>query len=336
MTDQKDYQSDSVEASFGVEPSAIEAVPDTTAEFAELLSEDAELQIEIEAVEEAEADPVSDKSNLVRLLIPLLVLLAAGAGYLWLASGAPDSPAPVVQTAKQPIPLPQPPPVTTAVELPTPVAEQSAGAQSEPAVTAAPAKDARPALAAVLDVAVAEAVPAPPAGLTDLKPSVATASAPLPAVPPGLYTVQVGAFRQPESLEEARRIAARTGYPVRVEEARQMTRMTRLLYGRFSAEVATLKLAELPTLAATAAFQVTDGDQSAIYVGSFSQPDKARAYAEALADQGLVVEAESVEVPVPLYKLKLGPFRDRAAAEQAAVDARAGGLSAQVLRKPVP
>lgn len=334
MTDPRDNQSASAESSFSAEPPERAALTDGPEEYSEPLHEDEELQIELVSGEEDETHAASLPSRLARLLIPLLVLIAATAGYLLLASETPDSSPPVGQTAKQPIALPQLPsaPVdgtlSPAGTLPGAVqplpATPAAGHEGSPEPTAAmtiPATAAAPVLPAVPPAGTAPAVNKP---------------APMPAQPPGDYSVQVGAFRQLESLQAARRLADRTGFPLRVEETRQMTSMTRLLYGRFPAEVANHKLAELPALAAAAAFQVAGDELTSIYVGSFSRLDKARAYAQVLAKQGLVVEEEAVEVPVPLFKLKLGPFHGREAAEQAAVVARASGLSAQVLRKPVP
>jgi len=337
MTDQKDNEFGFEEAGFGEEEFTIEESVPLAAPDAEMTGDVAE---EFAAEIEGGAEP--RKSSMTRILLLVLLLLVAGGGYFFFATEAPEPGGAAVKTAKQPIslpaklsakPVPAKAPAATepSVPAPTPPAEATEAAANPVAKTAAASKpelsmpDAETAVApAKVATAPVVAKPAP----------VAAKPTPVPAARQGDYSVRVGAYLLQSNLKNAQKMADQTGYPSRIEEARKLTKMTRLLYGRFPPVDAASKLAELREQS-PAAFEIANGGQIALYAGSYTSLDKARRYADLLYEKGVVLEEEAVEVPIPLYILKLGPFSDRAAAEQAATKAEAVGLPAQVVKKPV-
>jgi len=331
MTDQNDNEFDFEEAGISEEEFIIaeSAQPD---EPEVELTEEPLAEFEVEVEDEGEPEEQARKRPVTRILWLVLLLLVAGGGYFLLVSDEPEPAPSPIQTSKQPISLPDKPPVK-----PAPVKQVVAEAPAAPVVSATvsdvPAKPVEVAVDAPAE-APAKAAEKP---VTTEKATVTPAVIePLPekAVPHGAYSVQVGGYLLQSNLQDAEKKALRTGYPSQINEARKVTRMTRLFYGRFAPAEADAKLAEL-TEKSPGAFKVVERDQVAVYAGSYSNQDQARRSADLLLEKGLSLKEVGVEVPVPLYILKLGPFTDRAAAEKAARDAEAVGLPTLVVKKPV-
>jgi len=340
MTDQKDNEFGFEEGVAEEELTIEESVPlaaadaDMTGDVAE------EFAVEVEE-EGTEEEP--RKSSMTRILLLVLLLLIAGGGYFFIATEDLEPGGAAVKTAKQPISLPaklsvKPAPASVpavtepSIPAPTPSAKATETAAKPVAKTVATASKpessmpAAEAAAAQVKVATVPVVAEPA--------QIVAEPTPAPAAPQGDYSVQVGAYLLQSNLKNAQKMAEQTGYLSRIEEARKLTKMTRLLYGRFAPAEAESRLAELREHS-PAAFKIADGDQIAIYAGSYTSLDKARHFADLLYEKGVALEEAAVEVQIPLYILKLGPFSDRAAAEQAAQKAEAVGLPAQVVKKPV-
>lgn len=335
MTDQKDNE-------FGFEEEGVAEEEFTIEESVPLAAADADMTGEVAAeftveVEDEGAVEEPRKSSMTRILLLVLILLVAGGGYFFFATEDPEPGGAAVKTAKQPISLP----AKLSVK-PAPASVPAVTEPSVPAPTTPPAKATETAAKPVAKTVAAASKPEssmPDAEAAAAQVKVATVPVvaeptPAPAAPQGDYSVQVGAYLLQSNLKNAQKMAEQTGYLSRIEEARKLTKMTRLLYGRFSPAEAETRLAELREQS-PAAFKIADGDQIAIYAGSYTSLDKARHFADLLYEKGVVLEEAAVEVQIPLYILKLGPFSDRAAAEQAAQKAEAVGLPAQVVKKPV-
>jgi cell division septation protein DedD len=334
MTDQNDNEFGFEEAGFSEEEFTIEEPAPSEEPEVELTEEPID-EFEVVAEDEGEPEEEARKSSMTRILLPVLLLLVAGGAYFFLVSEEPEPSRVPVQTAKQPIALPTKPPIKPApakpvvAEVPVPVTPAKlSDVPAKPVEQAAeaPQLPKTPAL-------VAEKAAATEKTTSEATPSV-TETQPAEVSPHGAYSVQVGAYLLQSNLQDAEKKAARTGYPSLVKEARKVTSMTRLLYGRFTPTEADAKLAELKQQS-PGAFKIVEGDQVAVYAGSYSNLDKARRSADLFFEKGLSLEEVAVEVPIPLYILKLGPFTDRAAAEKAVRDAKAVGLPTQVVKKPV-
>jgi len=332
MTDQDDNE-------FGFEEDGIPEEELTIVELAQPdepeveLTEEPLAEFEVEVEDEGKPGEQAHKSPVTRILWLVLLLVVAGGGYFFLVSDEPGPATSPVQTSKQPISLPDKPPVKPAPAKQV-VAETPAAPVVSNTVSDVPAKPGEVAVDAPAEApAKAAEKPATTEKTTaEVTPAV-TEPLPEKVFPHGAYSVQVGGYLLLSNLQDAEKKAARTGYPSQVDEARKVTRMTRLLYGRFAPAEADAKLAELREMS-PGAFKVVEGDQVAVYAGSYSNLDQARHSADLLFEKGLRLKEVAVEVPIPLYILKLGPFTDRAAAEKAARDAEAFGLPTLVVKKP--
>lgn len=81
--------------------------------------------------------------------------------------------------------------------------------------------------------------------------------------------------------------------------------------------------------------QVQPGDSAyAINVGLFADEGNARRAEALLHESGLLVEVQTLSTPRgPLTRVRVGPFLQREAAEEAAQGIRALGLEAVVFRR---
>jgi SPOR domain len=331
MTDQNEGEFSYEADEFSEKEFLIEAADDSRGSGTGPVGNDVE-EYEV-GIDEDLIEELPRKNPLTRILLLLLVLVVAAGGYFYLTATEKPSQEVRVQTQKQPIvkPARQPAPtVTTAPAAPT-IADriEPASVASKPEQPPAPvtaAAQAKPAMPANL----VEPVVPPATPKTEVSQGPVTAA----VAPVGDFSVLAGAYLQQSNLLNAELAASRIGYPYRVVVARKPMAMTRLRYGIFSPAVAKAKLAELKGFASSA-FKINDGEQVAVYAGSYASLDKARRFADLLSQKGVGLEEVAAEVPVPLYQLKLGPFADREAAEQAAQAASAAGLPVLVMAKPV-
>jgi|GEM_PF-1219187 len=304
------------------------------------------------------------------LVLLLLVLCLAGVYFFLTPEPAPvvHAPAPVIK--KQPIPLPVAPsapasepdrtaPGTTITGAPAPPVE-SAVRPLEKGVVEESLSQEDVAVVEPATVSPTEPTPAPtteptPAPTTEptTEPTPVSTTAPttastapveaqiktnpamVPSVSPspsGKYVLQGGAFLVHGNLVEAEKTVRELGFEPRLETGQKTEKMTRLRVGLYAPEEARAKLKEIKGLAPDA-FLVRAGDQVGVYAGSYYDLDKSRRYADSLYQQGLRVEEEYVEIPLPLTILTFGDFPDMATARQAAERARAKGLDVLIVQR---
>jgi cell division septation protein DedD len=328
MTDQNEQEFSFEDDGFSEKEFLIEEATEPGAPQADREGDGAgefEVEIDEEQIEEAPR-----RNPITRILLLVLLLVAAAGGYFYLTPTDEPPQQAQMQIQKQPITMPikqpvqaapvavpemtgQPKPAPVPPEPTEPVAPAPSPAEVKPAVADKPA-----------DPVVAKVAPVAP---------VSSRPAAAAVAPGGGFSVLAGAFLQQKNLMNAELKVARTGYPFQVEEARKLAAMTRLRYGVFTPGEADAKLADLKRFAPLA-FKVKEGDQVAVYAGSYASLDIARRFADRLYEKGLVLEEVVADVPLPLYKLKIGPFADRAAADKAAREASAAGLPVLVVKMP--
>lgn len=287
------------------------------------------------------------------LLLLLLLLLVAGAGYYFLVFlPAQEAPAPE-PVAQKPMGKPVPPP-PVAQSVPPKPAQTAAQSQAAPAAPPQPAatpvasapKPAAPVTSPVAagkpEATTAAPVPQPPPATAKPTPVPATPSkpAPVPAAQPvaktpptpalsGVFQLRCGPFAQRENLLAAEKKVRQMGYEPRVSTVKRPTAMVRLRVGNYPPQEAEARRAELATRY-PGAFLVAREDQRVLYAGSFHNLDEARRLADRLYQDGIRTEEEAAKVNIPLKLVSFGDFADRAAAEQAAGQARTAGLEVEI------
>jgi hypothetical protein len=290
--------------------------------------------------------PTGRKASSSRTLLLLLLLLAVagGGGYFVMMNEPepPPAPQPVVQRQAIPIARPQAAPATPA-EPATAVtsAGEVAAVVAEPApATDAPAPAAQVAAAppgpaeVPVSSAVAPTVPAEQPPVTaavavqpppSVLPAVAREPVKAPAPVAGKFTLVSLLYADQGNVTTVQQGARKLGFQPTVTTVTRDATMTRLRYGTFRPEEAPARLQELKKVA-PAAFTLRQGELVSVYAGSFAVQEKARAFADLLYQQQILVEEEVVQVKVPLQQVSFGSFADRSAADKAAARARAAGM----------
>ncbi len=277
---------------------------------------------------EMEADRLAKSASKQKRMLPVLLLgglligLALGA-VVWLQPGAPGP-----ETA----PAPQEAVKRFVVEPPGPTTPEAAPSVVEPAQDALVAE-------VVLDPPVVERVTAKPVAAAPVVAAVPPVTAVeseeavfRPAASGG-YGIQVGAFLLPANLQRAEARLRQLGLTGQALATSKPVTMIRLRVGTFPKAQGVAKLKELAELAPDA-FLLPQGEELAVYAGSFHDLDGARRFADRLYQQGIHLTEEKTVVPLPLTLLRVEGFADRDAALVAAEKIRATGLDAMVLKHP--
>ncbi|HKJ04151.1 MAG TPA: SPOR domain-containing protein [Geopsychrobacteraceae bacterium] len=291
------------------------------------------------------------------LLLLLLVVLSLGAAYFYLGdmlfAPEPVAPPKVVQSKPQKLKIPERKPVQSekqAVEdvvmptekvVGTPVKKQpeaavvAAAAESEPVVAAdepaaeQPAKDA-PKREATSDVA--EKKPEPEAEVAAVNSEEKFEKIATSPMPKGPYVLQIGAYVLESNLVRTLDLVKSLGYEPIVLDGKKNVSMTRLRVGAYPEKVARQKLIELQKLAPSA-FLLLEGDQMALYAGSYYGLDRARSDSDLLYQHDIHLDEETVEVAVPIQTVQFGAFSNAREAEVIAEKARKKGLDTLVIKK---
>ncbi len=270
-------------------------------------------------------------SNLPLLLLVVLVLLLGG-GYLLISRDSP--PAQVVQ--KQPIPVrplndPQVEEQRIAQQqvaaVPTPQEERPANEVEKDVATAAVAENIQPAAETATQ---AEAPVAAAAPSVATPPEVATEPEKTSA-PVILYSVMVGPFVSKSSLSEAIEQLRALGFEPQQTSGRGMVEMIRLLEGRYPAKEARSRLAALKKKVRSA-FVLRDGEQRAIYAGSFYDGERAEKLRSELAESGIRLTPVVGEVEMD-GKMLIALQADQQTAREVAEHIGKSGLRTHVVRK---
>ncbi|MDX9709255.1 MAG: SPOR domain-containing protein [Trichloromonas sp.] len=164
------------------------------------------------------------------------------------------------------------------------------------------------------------------------KPAPASAPASTAAVG-GPYLIQAGAYGETTNRDRAMAKIKALGYEAQVTPLNRTLPVTRLLIGVYPPETARAKAKELEPMVPKN-FTLPRGEGLALYAGSYTDSNKAQAAVQALAARGVTVTEERAEVETTLWRVSFGGFADKAQAEKVAVQARAAGLEARVLRNP--
>jgi len=352
-----DFDFDFAEAEPGAAPAGI--LPDDQAAGAPAASESPELmgqQSEEEAPIEAllqDQEESGARRRLSPLLLLLLLLVIAAAAFFLVDRGGEQEAAPApVASRKLPIEPPAPAPeqpVTEVVkrqQVASAVGGPSAAvAKGEPAVAAGTGRadgEDRSAEQQTLVRPKPVEAPAKPVGdggtESRRQPMASSADEAVSGrqgvsaagAPSAGYLVRVGAFILPANLRDALATVKKLGYESRVEEGKITRTVVRLRYGVYPRHEVRRHLDELKKVA-PGAFAVYEGDEGAVYAGSFVSPDKARHYADLLWEQKRIrLDEVRADVRLPLKKVSIGPFADRAAARKAAEVMRQAGLEGVV------
>lgn len=284
------------------------------------------------------------------LLLGLLLLLAlGGGGYYFLSSDPvpPPQPAPPVK-AKAKIAVKPATPAPTASPAPAPAPAPAVKPASPTPVAAAPAKSPQPVAASPAAVvkpastspatkaAPVAAVPAtkaaPVAAVPEAKSKVAAlAPASSPAIPKP-FTLSAGTFVSEKNQRNVEKTIRRLGYTPKVTSTYSMVTMTRLWLGLYDPETAEEKRREL-SAKVPGLFTLKQGDQVALYAGSYQDIDQARRFADQLYLLDILVNEETVSLRMPVKSISYGSFSSREEAEKAAKRAAAAGVSAQVVKR---
>ena len=298
-----------------------------------------------------EEEPKKKKSggSRSRLLLLLLLVAIAGGAYYYFMILPMDSPGPAAppkavvkmpkkpmnMPAKQPISKPAPAPVEqTAKE--EPAKDQPAPAPTKMPVAPKPVQaDAEP---AKMPMKVAEnpapAAPAPaPVPKQEIEPKkiFETPQPKAVSAPGGAYTLTAGTFLLDSSVKSVSKKIRSLGYEPVLKPVKRKVSMTRLKVGSYPLAEASVKKAELKSVA-PGVFGIRKGNQETVYAGSFLVLDKARRQADKLYAKGVKVEEESTQVEKTLQRITFGSFATSDAASDAGRQAVAKGVEAKVVK----
>lgn len=174
---------------------------------------------------------------------------------------------------------------------------------------------------------VVESVPIASAALISEEQQVAT-GLPVAVVAGPVHRVLVGPFISQRELERATSLLRERGFQPEQQPGSGTVDMIRLLEGIYPLEQARQRLEELRK-EFTSAFLLPDGDRWALYIGSFSDRERARRQQRDLAERQIqVVQVDSqltMEGPV-LVVVRSG----LQAAEEVAAEVNASGLRARI------
>lgn len=201
------------------------------------------------------------------IVLSLLCILLFGAGYYYLGN-VPPPPLPVQQLSlyvSQKYPLPVRPEIVLAAAVDT-VSEKVSVADLN--------------TVSVKKTDLEKKTPVPP-------PSIAT------KVP--LFTVSVGPFVNDDELQQAINRLQELGFQSEKKPGRGQVTMIRLLEGIYSAEEAKVRLTALKKVV-NSAFLLPDGDDLALFAGSFHQESRARQMQDNLAHEKINVSLIDSEV----------------------------------------
>ena len=234
---------------------------------------------------------------------------------------------------------PQPPPPAEAQARPTesgkvepPLTGTVVTAKETVKSPPAPAKS--PSLETAKTGTEKPASPAKPAPAKTVVEKPAPASTPTStAAVGGPYLIQAGAYGETTNRDRAMAKIKALGYEAQVTPLNRTLPMTRLLIGVYPPATARAKAKELEPMVPKN-FTLPRGEALALYAGTYNDTNKAQAAVQALAARGVAVTEERAEVETTLWRVSFGGFADKAQAEKVAVQARAAGLEARVLRNP--
>jgi len=196
---------------------------------------------------------------------------------------------------------------------PLAMTEESLSAAAEPAVS--------------VEEEVVEIILIPAEGTVSEEPQAVAESPPVEVTEP-VYRVLVGPFISQRALERAEELLRQRGFQPERQRGSGTVDMIRLLEGIYPLALAQQRLEELRNEFASA-FLLPDGDRWALYIGSFSDRDRARRQQRDLAERQIeVVQVDSqLTMEGPLLVVVRSGLN---AAEEVATDINTSGLRARI------
>jgi len=279
--------------------------------------------------------PVAKKSSNLWLLLILLVVLLGGYFLISMPATTEQNQQSVAvsEPKKQPIPDRQ---VQVVVVKQQAAEPPPADAEKASTVVEAPPVVAESPVAVVPPVTpTAEAVVSPLVSPAEVKETVVAAEPVVNLVAPAesvtLHSVMVGPFITKSDLAAAAKQLENLGFEPQQSKGRGMVTMTRLLEGRYPEAEAGQRLVQVQKVVGEA-FIMPSGDKRAIYVGSFSDPERAADYAEELGKKGVNVTLVATEVEMNGHLLKALEAAPEIARQAADLIGKAG-LKTQLVPK---
>lgn len=300
------------------------------------------------------------------LLLLLLVIVLLGAGYFFVGGllfGPEPAPAPrVVKSQPQKLKVPermlvqQEQKAVKEVVMPSEkvsgaTAEEKTAPQEEAAIAVkAPVeKTAEPAPAERIEEKQTQAGVEPEAAETTLEESAvvakATAAPDVVAEPKAEektevavaavkapYVLQIGAYVLEANMERTLDTVKSLGYEPFVIEGKKTVSMVRLRVGAYPEQIAREKLSEMQQMTPSA-FLLHEGEQMALYAGSYYGLDRARVQADLLFQHEIHIDEEQVDIAIPIKTVRFGDFPDSAAAGIVAEKAKEAGLEAMIVKQ---
>lgn len=145
------------------------------------------------------------------------------------------------------------------------------------------------------------------------------------------YRVLVGPYLTKKGAEKAAEKLRELGFSTEMTRGRGQVSLTRLLEGVYLKDNARERLAKVKQSVGDA-FMLPTGDKWAIYVGSFTDADRAARYVEQLSKKGLNVTPVASDVEMD-GRMIIAARGDQQTAQKASARISAAGLSARVLQQ---
>jgi cell division protein FtsN len=281
----------------------------------------------------------------------LVIVLSSGGFYYFTTSPLPPAAVQRPVPASQTVPMPErPEPVAEPDTPPGDPGESDSSVAGESAVPKGTLREVMPTETVPASLVVktpatpAESVVTPPESVV-AAPVVVTVEKPFSKPPapvkktaakvkrPGAetYIIQAGAFADPLNRDEVLKKIGQLGFAAQVVPIKKVMPVTRLLLGVYAPEeagkMATNLQATIPSV-----FTLRQGDQVAVYAGSFVLRDMAQELVGELSRKGIQVSEQQSDVELTLFRVTFGSFPDRATAATARARALAIGLESNIVR----
>ncbi len=133
---------------------------------------------------------------------------------------------------------------------------------------------------------------------------------------PVIFTLETGNYLEADKFEKVRSLLEKQGYQTELVRSREQHSMYRLLVGVYGKPLAQKRLEEV-TKISDGAFLAAEEGKFAVYAGSFLSAEKARRLADTLYKAGVKVMEKRAPVELPVSSLRFGGFATRAEAEKA-------------------
>lgn len=255
-------------------------------------------------------EPPPKQGSSAYLLLALVLLVALLAGGYFLVNGGLSEKNPLAETAQRPAPKRYP--------IDMQVKEEVVDQKQIAAVETGPESAREKPVATVKKAAAVPVKKAVPVAKIEQKQVAA-------------YRVLVGPYLTKKGAEKAAEKLQELGYSAEETKGRGKVSLTRLLEGVYPRDEARERLTKVKETVGDA-FMLPTGEKWAIYVGSFTDADRAARYMKKLAGKGISVTPVASVVEMD-GRMLIAARGDRQTAQKASALISAAGFSSQVLKK---